>query len=100
MESYRITTEDGRKVIDMLKGILAGEIPLEGFQDKLDDFKDKEAFEKLTEDEFWFASEISDAFEYYEPNPDIRGTAEEFYGEEELMSQLKAILDLVIIKDV
>ena len=100
MEPYRITTEDGKKVGGMLKGILAGEIPLEGFLDRLYDFKDKEAFERLTEAEFWFASEITDAFEFYEPNPDIRGTAEEFYGEDELMSQLKGILEAAMIENV
>ena len=99
MEPYRITTEDGKKVVEMLRGIIAGEIPLEGFLDKLYDFKDEEAYERLTETEFWFASAISDAFEYYEPNPDIRDTAEEFYGEEELMSRLKVIQEAAQIAE-
>ena len=99
MEPYRITTEDGKKVVEMVRDLLAGEVPLEGFQTKLDDFRD-EAYERFTDSEHWYATNVSLVFEYYEPNPDIYSAEAGLYNEEKVRQRMKAYLEAAIIEDV
>lgn len=99
MDPYRITTEDGKKVVGMIRDLLAREISLERFQEKLDDFRD-EAYERFTDSEYWYATNVSLVFEYYEPNPDIYSAEDGMYNEEKVRQRMKAYLEAAIIEDV
>lgn len=98
MDPYRITTEDGKKIVEMLRAFLAGEVPLDGFQAKLDEFRERFE-EKLSIEERCYAADVSLELDLYEPNPDICSTDPLLHDEEGLRQSLKEFLELAAVQE-
>lgn len=99
LDSYQITTEAGKKLVEMLRELLAGEVPLRGFQDKLEEFTLR-SDDEFTDEEVCYADEVWREFEFYEPKPYIRATNPLLLSEEGLRQCLKKFLDAANIEDV
>lgn len=98
-DSYRITTEAGKKVVEMIRELLADEVPLRGFLDKLEEFTLRSE-EEFTDGEVCYADEVWREFEFYEPKYYIRATNPLLVNEEGLRQRLKKFLDASLIEDV
>ena len=99
MEPYRITTEDGKKVVEMIRAFLAEEAQPEEFQAKLDDFRER-LRDKLTDEELSYAADVSLDLDLYEQNPDLCSADPLLLNEERLRQSLKEYLGLAVIEDV
>lgn len=99
MDPYRITTEDGKKVVEMVRELLAGEVPLRGFQSKLEELILRSE-EEFTDEEGCYADEVWMEFESYEPKSYIRATMPGLLDEEGLRQSLKEFLAAASIEGV
>lgn len=97
MEPYQITTEDGKKIVEMIRTFLAEGTKPEEFQVKLDDFRER-LRDKLTDEELSYAADVSLDLDLYEPNPDLCSADPLLLNEERLRQSLKEYLDLAIVE--